>query len=63
MTSALAVNFPVAKKFHRCSCCNGPIEKGERYRRWTGRSDLWIGLATEKRCKACCERYGNELPT
>jgi hypothetical protein len=58
-SGVVSVSYPVAREFYRCSCCNGPIEKGDRYRRWTGLADAWTGLATEKRCAACWARYGN----
>jgi hypothetical protein len=54
--------YPRAKKYHRCTGCERPIEKGERYHRWTGTSDLWPGLATAKECAECCERYGRPIP-
>lgn len=54
--------YPVARKAHRCSSCGYLIEKGERYHRWTGRSDMWVGLATAIECADCCERYGRPVP-
>lgn len=54
--------FPVARKSHRCDYCGGKIEPGTRYRRWTGTSDVWFGLATEKRCEPCVTKFGGHFP-
>lgn len=40
--------FPVARRPHRCTSCNGPIRVGDRYHRWTGTGDCWEGIATAK---------------
>jgi hypothetical protein len=60
--STVAHVYPVARRAHRCDSCGGRIEKGERYSRWTGTNDAWIGLATAKDCASCCERYGRAIP-
>lgn len=57
----LSRSFPVANKAHRCGSCEGPIEKGERYHRWTGTGDEWIGPATLKECAECFSRYTRHL--
>ena len=54
--------FPRAKKAIRCTSCGDLIDKGIRYHRWTGRGDLWDGLATAKECAECCERYSRPIP-
>ncbi len=58
----VASGYPIARKPHRCLSCQRVIEKGERYYRWTGRGDWWIGLATWKECADCCERHGRPIP-
>lgn len=54
--------YPVARRMHGCSSCGRPILPGERYSRWTGTNDLWLGLATAKDCAECCERYRRPIP-
>lgn len=62
MTATVKRTHPQAKKVILCTSCGGRIERGERYHRWTGRSDMWDGLATAKECANCCERYGRPIP-
>lgn len=60
--ATVSQSYPMARKPHRCDGCRGLIAKGERYSRWTGTNDAWIGLATAKDCAMCCERYGRPIP-
>jgi hypothetical protein len=55
-------SYPVARRIHGCTSCGRPIVPGDRYSRWTGTNDLWIGLATAKDCAECCIRYGRPIP-
>lgn len=58
----VASAFPVARKPHACMSCGCQIESGERYYRWVGTNDAWIGLAVLKECARCCKRYGRRIP-
>jgi hypothetical protein len=60
--TTLSSGFPRARKHHRCSSCGRPILPGERYHRWKGTGDLWVGIATAKECAECCARYGRRVP-
>lgn len=55
--------WPIARRAYRCTSCHDLIDKGQRYYRWTGRSDFWDGLATARECAECCERYGRPIPS
>lgn len=59
--STLSREFPIARKGHRCSSCAAPIHPGERYHRWTGTGDEWIGVAHMKECASCAARYGRPI--
>lgn len=47
------IAYPKARKKHTCDVCQGEIKRGDVYRRWVGTSEMWYGLATEKRCVGC----------
>lgn len=52
MPTCLREANPVARKAHRCDCCNGHIEPGERYHRST---NLYDGRVYDFRCCNGCD--------
>jgi hypothetical protein len=52
MAVAYTCSTPVARKEHTCCECRQPIQKGEKYHRFSG---IWdgIGCATYKTCLRC----------
>lgn len=50
MPKCLTEATPKARKRHRCCECNGWIEPGETYHRYTG---VWDDPATYKVCRDC----------
>lgn len=49
---------PVARKAHRCDCCTGRIEPGERYSRST---NIYDGRVYDFRSCAACESLVSEV--